>query len=93
MDMDGRGIELSRCGEAEVGLAVMGDLTVPGGARDHVAVGVVRDDGGVPDVGDLVGHVDGDLPGARGAVIVDGDVGIEAAAPGIGGRELAAEIA
>ena len=61
---------------------------------DHVAVAVVADDRGVPDVGDLVRHVDHDLPaGGRAAVVVHHDVAVEAAAPGIDQRELGLEVA
>src|SRR5258708_22676471 len=91
-DVDGRCIQLSGSGEAEIGVAVMGDLPVPGGARDYITVGVVRNDRGIPDVGDLARHLDRDLPGRRGAVIVHRDIGVEAAAPGIGSREVAAEV-
>ena len=82
MDMDRRGVVGARCHEAKAGLAVVAKRAVPRGRSDHIAVGVVRHDLGVPDVGDLVGHVDNDLPARhRAAVVVHDDIGVEAAAP------------
>ena len=50
--------------EAEAGVGIMRDLPIPVGAADDIAVGIVRDDLGIPDVGDLVRHIDCDLPAA-----------------------------
>ena len=94
VDMHRGQVQLAGSHEAETGFSVVGELAVPGGRSDHVAVAIVRDDLGVPDVGDQVRHIDRDLPGCRGGpVVVDRDAAVEAGAPGIGHRKLALQIA
>ncbi len=92
MHLNAGRFERPRCDEAEARLAILGEGAVPGGRADHIAIAVMRKDGGVPDVGDLIGHVDLDLPArGRAALIVHDDVAVEAAAPGIDQVEFGIE--